>query len=92
MTWKTAYRSFYYEGAPEPEDMVLPAAETAQRNIGDRHTQVRSGTTAAYRCEHDADDNATPKRTHMIAIFEMTHLMTQNECEFVLGFNFIQEA
>jgi hypothetical protein len=23
MTWKTAYRSFYYEGAPEPEDLVL---------------------------------------------------------------------
>ena len=22
-TWKTAYRSFYYEGAPEPEDLVL---------------------------------------------------------------------
>lgn len=29
MSWKTAYRSFYYDGAPEPEDMVLPAAETA---------------------------------------------------------------
>lgn len=29
MSWKTAYRSLYYDGAPEPEDMVLPAAETA---------------------------------------------------------------
>ena len=29
MNWKTAYRSFYYEGAEEPEDIVLPAAETA---------------------------------------------------------------
>ena len=29
MSWKTANRSFYYEGAPEPEDLSLPAAETA---------------------------------------------------------------
>ena len=29
MNWKTAYRSFYYEGAPEPEDLVLAPAETA---------------------------------------------------------------
>lgn len=29
MNWKTAYRSFYYEGAPEPEDIVLDPDETA---------------------------------------------------------------
>lgn len=29
MSWKTAYRSFYYDGAPEPEDIVLTPAETA---------------------------------------------------------------
>ena len=29
MNWKTAYRSFYYRGAPEPEDLVLDRAETA---------------------------------------------------------------
>jgi len=29
MNWKTACRSFYYEGAPEPEDPVLEPAETA---------------------------------------------------------------
>ena len=29
MNWKTAYRSFYYEAAPEPEDPVLLPAETA---------------------------------------------------------------
>ena len=29
MSWKTAYRSFYYEGAPEPEDMDLAWPETA---------------------------------------------------------------
>jgi nicotinamidase-related amidase len=29
MNWKTAYRSFYYEAAPEPEDPALTPAETA---------------------------------------------------------------
>jgi len=29
MSWKTAHRSFYYAGAPEPEDLVLPWQETA---------------------------------------------------------------
>jgi len=29
MNWKTAYRSFYYETAPEPEDLALAPAETA---------------------------------------------------------------
>jgi hypothetical protein len=25
MSWKTSYRSIYYEGAPEPDDLVLPS-------------------------------------------------------------------
>ena len=29
MSWKNNYRSFYYQGAPEPEDMVIKADETA---------------------------------------------------------------
>jgi nicotinamidase-related amidase len=29
MTWKTAYRSLYYRGAPEPDDPVLNPEETA---------------------------------------------------------------
>jgi nicotinamidase-related amidase len=29
MSWKTAHRSFYYQNAPEPEDMTLPWRETA---------------------------------------------------------------
>ena len=29
MSWKTAHRSFYYQGAPKPEDLVLPPHETA---------------------------------------------------------------
>ena len=40
MSWKTAYRSFYYDGAPEPEDMVLPAAETALLVIDIQNTYL----------------------------------------------------
>ena len=29
MGWKTAHRSFYYQGAPEPEDLDLKPSETA---------------------------------------------------------------
>ena len=28
MSWKTEYRSFYYQGAPKPEDIILMADET----------------------------------------------------------------
>ena len=40
MSWKTAYRSFYYDGAPEPEDMVLPAGETALLVIDVQNTYL----------------------------------------------------
>ncbi len=33
MNWKTAYRSFYYQGAPEPDDLVMPPAETVMLSI-----------------------------------------------------------
>ena len=33
MNWKTAYRSFYYENAPPPEDLVLNPTETAMLSI-----------------------------------------------------------
>jgi nicotinamidase-related amidase len=29
MSWKTAHRSFYYQNAPDPEDLILRAEETA---------------------------------------------------------------
>jgi len=29
MSWKNKYRSFYYQGAPKPEDIILMADETA---------------------------------------------------------------
>jgi nicotinamidase-related amidase len=33
MNWKNAHRSFYYQGAPKPEDLRLPHAETAMLSI-----------------------------------------------------------
>ncbi len=33
MNWKSAHRSFYYQGAPDPEDLRLPYAETAMLSI-----------------------------------------------------------
>ncbi|TCP60672.1 nicotinamidase-related amidase [Rhodovulum bhavnagarense] len=40
MSWKTAYRSFYYETAPEPEDIVLPPDETALLVIDIQNTYL----------------------------------------------------
>ena len=40
MSWKTAYRSFYYEGAPEPEDMDLAGPETALLIIDIQNTYL----------------------------------------------------
>ncbi|MFZ9415831.1 MAG: cysteine hydrolase family protein [Alphaproteobacteria bacterium] len=39
-SWKTAYRSFYYEGAPEPDDIVLRHAETALLVIDIQNTYL----------------------------------------------------
>lgn len=40
MSWKTAYRSFYYEGAPAPEDIVLVPAQTALLVIDIQNTYL----------------------------------------------------
>ena len=40
MNWKTAFRSFYYEKAPEPEDLVLPYKETAMLSIDVQNTYM----------------------------------------------------
>jgi len=38
--WKTAYRSFYYENADEPDDLVLPPSETALLVIDIQNTYL----------------------------------------------------
>ena len=40
MNWKTAYRSFYYASAEEPEDIVLDAANTALLVIDIQNTYL----------------------------------------------------
>jgi nicotinamidase-related amidase len=42
MNWKQAYRSFYYQGAPEPEDLDLPYHSTALLTIDVQNTYVQS--------------------------------------------------
>jgi len=41
MNWKTNYRSFYYENAEEPDDILLPTAETALLVIDIQNTYMQ---------------------------------------------------
>jgi len=41
MNWKTAYRSFYYQDAPEPSDPMLSTDETALLSIDVQNTYLR---------------------------------------------------
>lgn len=49
MNWKTAYRSFYYQDAPEPEDLVLPFQETALLTIDVQQTYMEVSENPAER-------------------------------------------
>ena len=40
--WKTSYRSFYYENAEQPEDIVLPAPQTALLVIDIQNTYIEA--------------------------------------------------
>ncbi len=42
MSWKTAYRSMYYQGAPEPADMDLARSETALLVIDVQNTYLET--------------------------------------------------
>lgn len=58
MTWKTRNRSFYYAGAPEPEDIDFKSAETALLVIDVQNTYLarpeRSSLDAAAQASYDA--------------------------------------
>lgn len=49
MNWKTAYRSFYYENAPEPEDLDLVPSETAMLCIDVQNYGMAPRATAVER-------------------------------------------
>ena len=58
MTWKTDWRSIYYHGAPEPEDLDLEPAETALLVIDIQNTYVerpdRATLSPAEQARYDA--------------------------------------
>jgi biuret amidohydrolase len=57
MNWKTAYRSLYYLGAPEPEDPIIVPKETALLVIDIQNTYLerpdRATLSAEEQCRHD---------------------------------------
>ena len=51
MSWKTAYRSLYYDGAPEPDDLVLDPKETALLVIDVQNTYLARPDRATLSVE-----------------------------------------
>lgn len=41
MNWKKAYRSFYYQGAPDPQDLDLPYHNTILLTIDIQNTYLK---------------------------------------------------
>ncbi len=69
MNWKTAYRSFYYADAPEPEDLELTPAETALLVIDVQNTYVERPPRESLSPEEQARYDAwTPFHERMQSI------------------------
>jgi biuret amidohydrolase len=67
MSWKTDYRSIYYQGAPEPDDLILHPKETALLVIDVQNTYLeRPNRATLSKAEQDKYDAWTPfhKRMH----------------------------
>jgi len=65
-SWKTRNRSFYYEGAPEPDDLDLKPAETALLVIDVQNTYVERPDRAKLSpAEQVAYDKWTPFHDRM---------------------------
>ena len=54
MSWKAAYRSMYYQGAPEPDDMALARSETALLVIDVQNTYLETRERAAVPPDEQA--------------------------------------
>ena len=66
MSWKTDYRSIYYRGVPEPDDLVLPVKETALLVIDVQNTYLeRPDRTALSKPEQERYDAWTPFHERM---------------------------
>jgi nicotinamidase-related amidase len=71
MTWKTAFRSIYYDGAPEPQDPDLDPAHTALLVIDVQNTYLERPDRATLSPEEQKRYDAwTPfhERMHSIVI------------------------
>ena len=62
MPWKTDFRSLYYVGAPEPDDLDLPFAETALLVIDVQNTYLVSSALTARHCRPSSNAATTPGR------------------------------
>jgi biuret amidohydrolase len=51
MSWKTSFRSLYYDGAPEPDNPVLPPKETALLVIDVQNTYLERPDRASLSAE-----------------------------------------
>ena len=90
MSWKTDYRSFYYDGAPDPEDPDLKPEETALLVIDVQNTYVerpsREETPADELARYDAwtpfyermKTTVIPRTASLLATFRANRL----ECLF----------
>ena len=69
MSWKTAYRSFYYQGAPEPADPDLDKAHTALLVIDVQNVYLALPERASLSAEEQARYDAwTPFHDRMNGI------------------------
>ncbi|HVZ04438.1 isochorismatase family cysteine hydrolase [Hyphomicrobium sp.] len=90
MSWKTAFRSFYYDGAPEPDDPDLAKQHTALLVIDVQNTYLerpdRASLTAEEQQRYDAwtpfHDRmrhiVLPRTQDLLAIFRKNEI----ECLF----------
>ncbi len=51
MSWKTSFRSLYYQDAPEPDDLILPPEETAVLVIDVQNTYLERPDRASLPAE-----------------------------------------
>jgi len=80
MSWKTSYRSIYYDGAPEPADPDLTPATTALLIIDVQNTYLERPDRATLPPEEQRRWDAwTPfhERMHSQVIPKTEHLLTR---------------
>lgn len=80
MSWKTAYRSIYYQGAPEPDDIELLPKETALLLIDVQNTYLtRPDRTTLSSDEQRHYDAWTPfhERMHSTVIPRTAELLAR---------------